>query len=411
MLPAKARYVFKGLRECLARKQIDLIVGPRNAGKTTLLYQLIDHLLKTGTDPKHILYCSFDERRVRFPRVLNDYQRGIVKGDLAKERVYFFLDEIHKLEGWEPKLMYLNDTHPKLKIVATSSMALDLMMGQARRARFRFHHLQPLSFSEFLHFRGEPIPRVEGLVSSRDFESMLRLNFQAYARRGFPEIVEVGERFVRRYIREFLLTRIIYRDIWEVFEVKDMSLVRDIADLLISNPGYVVNVNSLASELGKARITVRNVFDYLEFTYLIRRFPNLRGPKLTPSRKNLKVYPVHSSLVFAVREEEPEEKRLVEVLVSSEVKSLGYWSTGVSEVGFVVRVGDKLVPIEVNLSDRLTEADFRGLKNFCRRFKTERGILLTRTMRGQMKWAELIPAYLFLAYPKKFLSAVVSAQA
>jgi len=408
LLPAKPRYAFKELRSSLTQKGIDLLVGPRNAGKTTLIYQLIDHLLKKGTNPKHILYCSFDERKTRLPRLLDDYQRGILQKPLSNSQVYFFFDEIHKLEGWEPKLMYLNDTHPKLKIVATSSMALDLMMSQSRRSRFRFHHLSPLSFSEFLHFKGEQIPRVEGLVSPRDFESMLRLNFPLYTCRGFPEIVEMGERFARRYIREFLLTRIIYRDIWEAFEVKDMNLVRDIADLLISNPGYVVNVNSLASELGKARITVRNVLDYLEFTYLIKRLPNLRGPKLNPSRKNLKAYPIHSSLLFAVREEEPNESQLVETLACCELDASGYWSTGVSEVGFVVRVGSKVLPVEVNLNDRITEANLRGLRNFCRRFKIPRGILLTRSMRGQMRWAELIPAYLFLTYPKKYLSSLLT---
>jgi hypothetical protein len=407
LVPEKTRFVFKELRDSLQRPGIELLLGPRNTGKTTLIYHLIDHLLKRGVDPRRILYCSFEDRSLRFPRVLDDYQHGILQKRLTDTPAYFFLDEIHYLEGWEPKLMYLRDAYPKLKIVATSSVALDRMMSESRRARFRIHRLPPLSFLEFLHLRGEAVPRVEGAVRYRDFEAMLRLNLSFYTKRGFPEIVSAGDRFARRYIREFLLTRIVFRDIWEVFEAKDMGLVRDIAELLISNPGAPVNVNALASEFKRARLTIHNVLEYLELTYLVRPLPNLRGPKLRPSRKNTKFYPLHSSLTYALRDEEPDERKVIETLISCSVNALGYCMTGGSEIDFVLRANGRPFPIAISLSDRITDRNLRGLRNFCRRFGTPRGIMITRSATGRLRWAELVPAYLFLAYPLKAIESAL----
>ncbi|MEW6593019.1 MAG: hypothetical protein AB1305_05025 [Candidatus Hadarchaeota archaeon] len=220
-------------------------------------------------------------------------------------------------------------------------------------------------------------------------------------KRGFPEIIEASDSFAKRYVKDILLGRIIYRDIWEAFNVKDMGLVRDLSELLLAAPGSVVNVNSLADELDKARKTVSNVLDYLEFSFVLKMFQNLRGPKLTPSRKDQKAYPTHCS--FAPTDD---ETLLAKTLVCNAVETLGYWTSGSSEVDFLVRVGTNTIPVSVNLKDSLTDSDLAGIKNFCRRFNLMRGVVVTKEQRGRMKWADLIPLHIFLSNPEKYLTPV-----
>jgi hypothetical protein len=395
-LPSKSRFAFKRLRETIGEETIDLITGPRYAGKSTLMFQLIDHLLGLGVDAKNILYHPFDEERVDLLQLVNDYQKAVLKKKLRDERVYMFLDEICKLKNWKTVLGLLRDANPKLKLVISSS--IDLAITAKEKAAFAVHRIPPLTFAEFLHLKGERIPRVEGVVEAETFEGMLRVNLRDFLKRGFPEIIETSDRFARRYTQDLVLGRIIYRDIWETFGVKDMGLVRDLSQVLLSNPSYTVNVNQLASELGKARKTVRNVLDYLRSSFVIKELTNFRGGKLAPSRKNQKVYPTHCS--FAAAED---EEVLAKTLVCNEIDTMGYWSSGSSEIDFLARVEGRIIPVAVNLKDRITSADLRGVRNFCRRFGVERGVVVTREDRGRMNWAELVPLHLFAVYPEKYL--------
>jgi hypothetical protein len=366
------------------------------------MLQLIDHLLGQGTDAKHIFYYSFDEERADLLQLVNDYQKGILRKKLREEKVYMFLDEVHKLGNWKTVLGLLKESNPKLKLVLSSSIALDSMLSAKEKGKYTIHRVPPLTFAEFLHLKEERIPRVEGIVEAESFEGMLKVNLRSFLKRGFPEIIGVTDGFAERYTKDLALGRIIYRDIWEAFNVKDLGLVRDLSWLLLSSPSYVLNVNSLASELGKARKSVRNTLDYLELSFVVKKLTNFRGVKLTPSRKNQRVYPVHCSFTTT-----DDEDALSRTLVCNEIDAMGYWSSGSSEVDFLARVGGKTIPVAVNLRERITSADLRGIRNFCRRFGVERGVVVTSEDRGRMDWAELVPLHLFSVYPEKYLAPSV----
>ncbi len=399
-LPDKSRFAFKKLSESLNNKTADLITGPRNSGKTTLIYQLISHLLKRGVKPEHIFYHSFDEKRAGLGMLLIDYERGVLRKKLSEEKVYIFLDEVHKMNDWSEKLSNIQELNPKLKLVFSSSIAVDILdKNKDGKNWYNVHRVPPLSFLEFLHLKGEKVPLVEGALKAEIFEGMIKINLQKYLRRGFPEILESQDSFAKKYVKELVLGRIVFRDIWEAFNVKDMGLVRDLSDILLSEPGSVVNVNSIASELNKARKTVRNVLDYLEYSYVVKRLQNLKGPKLAPSRKNVKIYPTHCSLSLT-----EDEGKMAETLVCNAIDAVGYWSGGASEVDFVARSGGRMIPLEANMNSNLSDSDMRGLKNFCRRYNIERGVVVTKDLRGRMNWADLVPLHTFLVYPEKFLN-------
>jgi predicted AAA+ superfamily ATPase len=160
-------------------------------------------------------------------------------------------------------------------------------------------------------------------------------------------------------------------------------------------------VNSLADELDKARKTVSNVLGYLESSFVLKILQSLRGPRLTPSRKNQKAYPTHSSLAST-----DDETSLAKTLVCNAVETMGYWVSGSLEVDFLVRVGANTVPVGVNMKDTLTDADLAGIKNFCRRFDLMRGVVVTKEQRGRMKWADLVPLHIFLSNPEKYLAPI-----
>jgi len=59
-IPITKRQLFHEIKKDLERKQIQVIVGLRRVGKSTIFFQLIDELIKNNVNPKNIIYCSFD---------------------------------------------------------------------------------------------------------------------------------------------------------------------------------------------------------------------------------------------------------------------------------------------------------------------------------------------------------------
>ncbi|MEM2192570.1 MAG: AAA family ATPase, partial [Candidatus Hadarchaeales archaeon] len=254
LLPEKSRFAFKEIQQSFKEPFAHFIIGPRNAGKTTIIYQLINFLLKQGTNPKHILYCSLEKEPTDLVALLNDYRREILRKDLKTESAWIFLDEIHYAKDWIQKLAAIVKANPGLRVIASSSLAIDRLMPPFQeKPWFKIHRVPPLLFYEFLHFKGEKIPRVEGLEDAETFGQMLKLNLRSFVRRGFPEIIESTDTFVTRYIEEMILTRVIYRDLLEAFRIEDPGLAYRVAREILESPGQTVNVSAIAAKFNRAR--------------------------------------------------------------------------------------------------------------------------------------------------------------
>ena len=115
LLKPYKRGLFSKLVEFLGDRQILLIYGLRRVGKTTLLYQLIDHLLEQGVERDHILYFSFDEAVADLKQIIEGYQETAIGKPLQKvKKVYIFLDEIQKLKNWQNQIKIYYDLYPNI---------------------------------------------------------------------------------------------------------------------------------------------------------------------------------------------------------------------------------------------------------------------------------------------------------
>ena len=94
--------------ERLDKWPVQSILGARQVGKTTLLYQLIDHLVSSGTDPRRVLFLSFDAQGMvpdagHMLRLFEVYARDVL-GESVHDlggRIYAVLDEVHLVDNWQ----------------------------------------------------------------------------------------------------------------------------------------------------------------------------------------------------------------------------------------------------------------------------------------------------------------------
>lgn len=102
------REILEQLKKWMGRKEVYIIKGPRQAGKTTILFMLRDWLIKTKkANPKNIIFITFEDRENLEKFSLDP--EGFIKSFVLdeKQKYYFLLDELHYVEegGAEAKTL------------------------------------------------------------------------------------------------------------------------------------------------------------------------------------------------------------------------------------------------------------------------------------------------------------------
>ena len=391
LVPPFRRDLFTRLWADRNRRQVQVLVGLRRVGKSTLFYQLIDALLKEEIDPLHLFYCSFDEpefQERRLSDILSEYSKttGI---DYKSERVWIFLDEVQKSRYWVSDVKLFYDHYPNLKIFISGSASLNIL-SEAKRSlagRALYYELPPLSFSEFLRFRGFKVAKQRLEL----YRERLKKEFEQFCLKPFPELVNEKDRsFIKSYVRSSIIEPIIFRDVPKEFGSVDVLLLEKLITIFLSNPGQYIRIDELSKELRRAKTTLYRAVFYLEFSFLIRRLLNFRPSVRTFSRKLAKIYAYHPSLT--VPYEIPEEK-FVENLVMFEIGATHYWRERDKEVDFL----HGSIPVEVKFKSKLRKEDIKHLNYFLTKYGEKLGIkkahVITRDEEGRWGRIRLVPMW------------------
>lgn len=390
------RKLYQDLSKNLKRRQALLIWGMRRVGKTVLVLQLIDDLLKTGVDPRFILYFSFDEASSDLRDVLETYQKQVLEAtfEATEGTVYVFLDEVQKVQDWENKIKVYYDLYPRVKFVLTgsASVALRKRSRESLAGRIDAFLLEPLSFEEFLELSGKDVGAIRKNPKLWDRNMAPLLN--KYVKYGsFPELVGEDEEYARNYILNNVVERVVYRDIPQEFGLRDVELLRSLLYILARNPGAVVNFRELSKNLGRDQRTVSNYMEYLEYGLLVRLVYNYRGSPLASARKMKKAYLGTPNIALAFGPPPSGiTSKLLENLVLMKTGARFFYRNSF-EVDFVLVNDGTLTGIEVKESG----SDVKQLKLFSKHFPRRLAkVILVTGERGTAEGVEVVPAWEFL---------------
>lgn len=391
------RKLYFSIEPCQKRRQILLVYGLRRVGKTTLMMQVIEMLLK-NVNPRHILYFSFDDASFTIKEVIENYQKVILHSSIedSKETLYLFFDEIQKQDGWEDTIKTYYDLYPDIRFFLSGSASAGLRKRstESLAGRILDFTLPPLSFEEFLELNGKNtvmIKKDPGL-----FKREVIPLFYRYLKYGqFPELArETDEAFAKKYLVNTIIERVIYRDLPEEFGINDIELLRNIIALIGKNPGMIVKYSEISKNLGRDQRTVANYFEYLEYGLLIRFVYNYRSGTLASMRKLKKVYFSSPNLAFALNQNLDRVLPLMlENLVACQTGSKFFYRNGF-EVDFVAETEEGLVAIEV----KNRQHEVKQLLKFREKFseKTTDAYLLDVEDEGEKDGVRIIPVWKFL---------------
>ncbi len=389
----KDREIYAKIKKVLPLKQIIALTGLRRVGKTTLLMKIVKDYLESGMDPLRILYFSFDDFRNSDPwEIIGEYEK-IVELDIHDGNFVIIFDEIQKVEDWENKIKRLYDLHSdRIKIIISGSESLFIKKGSKETLGGRLfeYRVEPLSFREYLNFKG-----IKYHPINIHKEEILQSLEEYIKTQGFPEMVSIKDKeILQKYIKESLLEKVLYRDIPQIFRVRDPSILESILNILLDDPGQLIEVSALADQIGISRQTLSEYLDYLERSYLIRKLYNFSKNRRKTERKLKKYYPTINSVEASFKRDSLTRSKLFESLVINQFKGEFFWRDPYkNEVDLVLLKGDKIYPIEIKYG----KIEITGLLRFLKKFNLKRGWIITYdredTIKKDGKIIEVIPAY------------------
>ncbi len=249
-----------------------IVSGIRRCGKSTLLRQINE------TDKSHSIYLNFEDPRLAgFD--LGDFNRLHEIASDAGITAYFF-DEIQNIVNWESFVRFRLDEGFRIYITGSNASMLSKELGTKLTGRHITKELFPFSYAEFLAFTGQE----RDVLSSGNY--MKSGGFPEYLKTALPEVLM------------YAFNDIVIRDIAIRYNIKNTSILQQLAVWLISNCGKPITGNSLRKifMIGSSS----SIMDYL--SYFVDAYLFFFIPKFSYSQKvqlvnPKKVYCIDNGLI------------------------------------------------------------------------------------------------------------------
>ena len=127
-----------------------VFVGIRQAGKSYMLYQRMQHLIQEGHNIEEMVYISFDDERI-FDIKANELDIILqAHQSLFECRPIIFLDEIQNIDGWQYFARRLANEKYQVYITGSNAKMLSRDIATTLGGRFWVNNIYPYSFKEFL---------------------------------------------------------------------------------------------------------------------------------------------------------------------------------------------------------------------------------------------------------------------
>ncbi|MDO5664002.1 MAG: ATP-binding protein [Bacteroidia bacterium] len=265
-----------------------ILMGPRRVGKTVLIFHCIERLIKSGVNPRQIIYVSIETpiyNRISLEELfLMACEAQGIEPNEPKKGFYVFFDEIQYLKDWEIHLKSLVDTYRYCKFTVSGSAAAALKMksGESGAGRFTDFQLPPLTFCEYIQLKGMsnlivPDKLIVGNIEIPTFKAIdireLNSQFIHYLNfGGYPEVVfsEKIQSNPGQFIRNDIIDKVLLRDLPSLYGISDVQELNSFFSVIAYHSGNEFSYESLSKMSGVKKDTLRKYIEYLQAAFLIK---------------------------------------------------------------------------------------------------------------------------------------------
>jgi predicted AAA+ superfamily ATPase len=360
------RSVINEILRFLPTCDIVVIHGARQVGKTSILMFLQDHLRSREEQTLYIdledsRYVSLLDKGVdEFIAFLAEQGFDLAGLSTSGRKLFVMVDEIQYLENPSSFLKLLADHHHYLKIIVSGSSSFEMKskFKDSLVGRTVSFEIYPLSFQEFLLFKGIPFTPAARFTEKKTGElQALYTEFALYG--GYPKIVLTEDASIKEKYLQQIIDTYIRKDIRDLAEIKDVNKFNRLLEVLASQSGNLLNIAELSNTCGLARETIERYLLILEQTYILRLMRPFSRNIRAELFKTPKVFFYDTGLMQMLWLKRLQKELLGSVFETSVytelVKQYGpdqvhYWRTqDKKEIDFVVKLPEAYLPVETKL--------------------------------------------------------------
>jgi len=394
------RFLIEKIRDHLSAREITMLIGARQVGKTTLLKALMEELKAKN---ERCLFFNLDIERDAYFFASQERLLQKIKMEFGDAHGYVFMDEIQRKENAGIFLKGLYDRDLPYKFVVTGSGSLELKekVHESLAGRKRMFELGPVSFLEFIHYKTSY--RYKDSIQSfikleTELVHVLLIAYLNYG--GFPRVVTEPQEGEKRHILAEIFQSYIERDIAYLLGIERPEAFSLLIRLLAAQIGQLINYSALAIQSGLSLPTVKKYLWYAEKTFslsVITPFFRNAQKELTKSPQvyftdlGFRNYALNllghigdsyhtgflfQNFIFSTLKEH----------VGENGWKLNFWRTkDKAEVDFIIHQGLTPIPVEVKYQ-RLTKAAIsRSFRSFIKRYTPPKAFLINLELEERIK--------------------------
>jgi hypothetical protein len=385
-----------------------VLVGVRRAGKSYMLYHVIQQLLAQGHKWDEMLYLSFEDERLEnfdtddFNRLLECHQ------EMYGKRPMLFLDEIQNIDCWHKFARRMADSQYTIFITGSNAKMLSGEINTTLGGRFLIAEVYPYSFKEYLAVHQVPTAELDTL-STEGRAKVIRCFDEYLHDGGLPAaaLLPAKRNYLSSVYQKIYMGDIIARN--KITNVSGIRvLVRKMAES-VCRPISYNRINNLLSSVG-GKLSLATTIKYVEYcedAWLLLRLRNYSSA-LADKETNCKYYFIDTGILglFLIDKDAMQLENLVALQLfriyghDPENERVFFYNDSY-EVDFYVPEAELAIQVSYSLRDEDTrKRETEALQKLPRRLPCSRRIILTYdeedTITDQYGIIEVIPTWKWL---------------
>ena len=387
-----------------------VFVGVRRAGKSYVLYEKMQQLLREGHGWEEMLYLSFEDERLE--GFASEDFNAILECHIemtGNDNPMLFFDEIHNIDGWEKFARRMADSKKTVWITGSNAKMLSKEIMTTLGGRYIPIEVYPFSFREYLRSRG--IPYDEPTLMSTTGKSLFMREYAEYINwGGLPESVNLN---VKRSYLSSVYQKIYLGDICARNNISNPNLLRLMIKKMaesVKQPLSYSRVTKILSSVG-GKITIPTTSSYIEYcenAWLLLRLHNINAA-FAERETNSKYYFIDNGLLSLLLTD-PTTTLLENIVAVSLFRKYGNSNDGERvffykqnvEVDFYIPDDELAIQVSYSIeeSDMTEKREVEALKKLPKALSCKRRLIITydeeKTIEDEYGVIEVIPCWKWL---------------
>ena len=358
-----------------------VLIGLRRAGKSTLLYKIIQDLVASGTDWNQIIYVNFEDERLSEFSLADFNDILSVQAEMSDKEGWFFLDEVQNIDGWEKFARRMADSKEHTFITGSNAKMLSAEIENRLGGRYLTKYISPYNFREFL--TAKDIDYSDESISGTKNSGKIKREMETYFYfGGFPETLNYNDK--REYVAS-IYQKVLLGDIASRNGIRNLNglriMMKKIAEAVKDEISYS-KLHNILKSIGVS-ISKDAVIDYVGYaqqSYLIFAIRNYFS-KFVDKETTPKYYFNDNGLLnlFLIKQ----EPRLLENLVAINLWNkyqgkIYYLKTKNLDVDFFVEESGEVIQVAYSISNISDDRETKSLIEAAKTVKeAKRFIIIT----------------------------------